>query len=59
MTLPACMGGWCRRRDECADYHATYRALVAERLCPPGEDKPERPVRIVRQSALLESQWAR
>ena len=38
-----CMGGWCRRRDECAHYigpHA-HGLKPAERLCAPGFDDPE------------------
>ena len=46
IQLPACMGGWCRRREGCADYHATDRKQIAERLCAKGEDRPQ-PVRIV------------
>lgn len=35
----ACMGGWCTKRDHCANYHAaTPSQQPAERLCPPGQD---------------------
>lgn len=35
----ACMGGWCARRDHCANYHAaSVDQQPAERLCPPGQD---------------------
>jgi hypothetical protein len=40
MSLPACMGGWCLKREACADYHATDRAVIEDRLCPPGQDDP-------------------
>lgn len=38
MTAPACMGGWCRRREDCARYHAQNREAPVERLCEPGQD---------------------
>lgn len=32
--LPACMGGFCTRREQCARYHQhTGRKYPAERLC--------------------------
>lgn len=35
--VPACMGGWCASRDQCARYHQVDdRADPAERLCSPG-----------------------
>lgn len=38
MTTP-CMGGWCARRDRCANYHAASPdSQPAERLCVPGKD---------------------
>jgi hypothetical protein len=36
--LPACMGGWCTKRDHCAHFHADDRREPAERLCVPGSD---------------------
>ena len=36
-TLPACMGGWCKVRDRCAQHLLADRSTVAERLCPKGE----------------------
>lgn len=47
MTTP-CMGGWCAKRDHCANYHATNRAEPAERICAPGHDGEgvEAPVRL-------------
>lgn len=38
--MNACMGGWCRSRAGCANYHATGHE-PAERLCPKGQDFPE------------------
>lgn len=43
MTIMQCMGGFCRKREQCAHYSAppiAGRAPV-ERLCPPGKDEPE------------------
>ena len=37
MTV-ACMGGWCRRRNNCTNYKTDDRSEPAERLCIPGED---------------------
>ena len=34
----ACLGGWCRKRDNCANYNASDRREPSERLCIPGED---------------------
>ena len=37
--MNSCMGGWCTRRDHCANYHAaSAQEIPAERLCPPGRD---------------------
>ena len=40
--IPACMGGFCAKRDHCAQHQApTAHALrfqPAERLCTPGRD---------------------
>lgn len=41
--IVACMGGWCRKRDECAHYHSRSR-IRSERLCERGKDTPE-PIR--------------
>lgn len=43
---PACMGGWCRKRDNCISYRSVSRVYVVERICPKGQDKPlaERPL---------------
>ncbi len=39
MTTQSCMGGWCTRRDHCANFHAaSLEQTPAERLCPPGRD---------------------
>lgn len=35
--LPACMGGWCTRRESCGRHHqAERRDAPAERLCRTG-----------------------
>lgn len=34
-----CMGGFCPKRDACADYHERAE-VVAERLCPKGAEEP-------------------
>jgi hypothetical protein len=34
----ACLGGWCRLRDNCMHYHAADRRMPAERLCDRGQD---------------------
>lgn len=38
-----CMGGWCKRRDECAHHvgDPVPGLKPAERLCAPGFDDPE------------------
>lgn len=36
--LPACLGGWCRKREHCQHYNATERSEPEERLCEPGAD---------------------
>lgn len=41
MTIVACMGGWCRRRNSCQHYHAERSQAVSERLCEKGRDEPE------------------
>ena len=37
-SLVACMGGWCRKREHCAHFHAIDRSSPSERLCMPGQD---------------------
>jgi hypothetical protein len=57
MELKACLGGWCRRRQNCANYHADDRSDPAERLCEPGHDGQgigEYPVRIYRPAGTWE-----
>lgn len=41
--IVSCMGGWCRKRDECAHYHSRSR-VRSERLCERGKDTPD-PIR--------------
>lgn len=37
--IQSCAGGWCTRRDHCANYHAaSVDQQPSERLCPPGQD---------------------
>lgn len=36
-----CLGGWCRKRDECAHYWAPTSRSISERLCPKGIEDPE------------------
>lgn len=38
MTTPACMGGWCSKRNGCSLYLADDRRDPAERLCMKGAD---------------------
>ena len=33
---PACLGGWCHRRDRCQHHHADDRRHTVERMCQPG-----------------------
>lgn len=43
--MTACMGGWCRMRDECSRYDAPDPRNASERLCFAGRDgeiDPER-----------------
>lgn len=51
MTAPACMGGWCTRRDRCPHHHAADRRAPAERLCLPRQDGVM--VRITHQGAVM------
>lgn len=38
----SCMGGWCTKRDHCANHHAASPGQTPfERLCPPGMDGAE------------------
>ena len=50
-SLPACMGGFCVRRNACERHLTPDRAHVVERLCGRGEEMPA-PVRIVRGNDL-------
>lgn len=41
MTKPIpCMGGWCKKREACENYHAQSQLQPVERLCGK-EDDPE------------------
>ena len=42
----SCAGGWCTKRDQCADYHRRG-SVVSERLCPKGQEEPS-PMRDAR-----------
>jgi hypothetical protein len=48
MSAPACMGGWCTKRNGCSLYLTDDRQEPAERLCMKGFDGvgAEFPVRI-------------
>lgn len=48
--MTGCMGGWCRSRAGCANYHATS-GEPAERLCPSGQEWPE-PIKVAGQCPL-------
>jgi hypothetical protein len=37
-VIKACMGGWCRAREHCRNYHAALNLRPSERLCEPGRD---------------------
>ena len=39
--LPACLGGWCTRREQCGRHLTAYRDFVVERLCQRGHEQPE------------------
>ena len=39
-AYPACMGGWCVKRDQCVLHTIQPRAVVVERACPKGQDNP-------------------
>lgn len=55
MSLPACMGGWCAKRELCGDYNAK-RKRVVERLCPKGQDDPT-PVAFTRTVVPTDPRW--
>ena len=40
-SLPACMGGWCTKRDQCGRHLTSDRRNFVERLCQPGDEQPE------------------
>lgn len=55
---PACMGGFCPKREQCARYHSMYRREPAERLCEPGKTNmflALKPVRVVTAPAQPEA----
>ena len=45
--LVACMGGWCRIREGCVNYHSQDREEPSERLCRRGQDGVGREVQIL------------
>ena len=59
-ALPACMGGWCAKRDHCPHFNAADRRQPAERLCVPGADGVgvKRPVVIHRPVGAWEESHA-
>lgn len=40
LAFPACMGGWCIKRDACALHLTQPREQVVERLCQRGQENP-------------------
>lgn len=36
--MTACMGGWCLKRDQCANHNTEARERPAERLCRTGDN---------------------
>jgi len=57
MSIQSCAGGWCTRRDHCANYHAADPAKEpSERLCVPGQDGVREgfPIRIHRAAGTWE-----
>lgn len=52
--LRPCMGGWCRRRDVCANFRASSeRERPAERLCERGQDGVSRSMTVKLQPATM------
>ena len=47
MSIQACLGGWCRKREHCLNYHAGNRESPRERICTPGHDGYSEEFRIV------------
>lgn len=37
LLLP-CMGGWCEKREHCANYHEGTAGAPSERICEKGQD---------------------
>lgn len=54
-NLPACMGGFCDRRESCAQHHAQDRDEPAERLCAKGERNAYIPLRSAEFLAAMEA----
>ena len=53
---PACMGGWCQRRDICRhhEYHAELsRGWVVERLCSKGTTDNFSPIMVAALAAII------
>jgi hypothetical protein len=53
---PACMGGWCHKRDICRhhDYHADVsRDWVVDRLCSKGTTDQFSPIIVAAFSAWI------
>lgn len=46
IRFPACMGGACAVRDNCARYHQADRAEPAERLCRPLRSNAWEPITL-------------
>lgn len=46
MTIPACMGGFCKVRDRCERHNTDKRDVIAERLCSVGDEGSYRLISI-------------
>lgn len=49
-----CMGGWCPKRQSCANYHSPSHQPPAERLCYKGETDSYIPVKLQPTGAPIE-----
>jgi hypothetical protein len=51
MNVPACMGGWCSLRGQCALHLTHPRTEVVERLCQRGQEQPIAVIRPAKEAA--------
>lgn len=54
-ALIACMGGFCRHRDNCGHYHAEDRREPAENLCRDEGGSQWVPINFQRREELKEA----